>query len=145
MIPRSKFTLAKITQLDFAYQRPVLILEVPGFKKSFNLNKEVLSIGRHPNNFIFLEERQVSRCHATIAWLKYQDDHGSLQRDYWIIDGRGKKQRSSNGILINGTKKSTHRLNDGDIITIVENINITYKIVTNNTHNSNMLKTVYYL
>ena len=145
MIPRPMFSLAKITEHDFAQERPVLIVEFPGFKKGFNLNREVFCIGRHPSNYLVFEDKQVSRCHATIAWLKYQDNHGNWERAHWIIDGKGKKRRSRNGILINGIKKSTHRLNDGDIITIGKNIKITYLFVTNNTQNNNMLKTVYYL
>ncbi|ELS04679.1 FHA domain-containing protein [Xenococcus sp. PCC 7305] len=145
MIEGSKITLAKITKFDFTKGRPVLIVEFPGFKKSFSLNKEVFSIGRHPNNSLVLEDKQVSRCHATIAWLKYQDHHSNWQRDYWIIDGKGKQQRSSNGIFINETKKSHHRLRNGDIITIGHNVAITYRFVAYNTQNNNMLKTVYYL
>ena len=145
MIPGSKISLAKITKLDFTKGRPVLIVEFPGTKKALSLNQEVFSIGRHPNNSLVLENKQVSRCHATIAWLKHQDDYGNLHRAYWIIDGRGTKQRSSNGVFINGTKKLHHRLRNGDIIKIANNIKITYKFFLYNTHNNNMLKTVYYL
>ncbi len=145
MIEESKISLAKITKLDFTKGRPVLIVEYPGFKRSFCLNKEVFSIGRHPNNSLVLEDKQVSRCHATIAWLKCQDDHGNWHRAYWIIDGRGKKQRSRNGIFINGIKKLNHRLRHGDIITIANDIKITYKFLVYNTRNNAMLKTVYYL
>ena len=145
MIERSKVSLAKITKLDFTKGRPVLIVEFPGFKKSYSLNTEVFSIGRHPSNSLVLEDKQVSRCHATIAWLKCQDEHGNLQRGYWIIDGRGSKKRSSNGIFINGIKKSDYRLQTGDIITIGTNVKMTYRFVTYNTQNNAMLKTVYYL
>ena len=145
MIEESKISLAKITKLDFTKGRPVLIVEYPGFKKSFTLNKEVFSIGRHPNNSLVLEDKQVSRCHATIVWLEHQDDHGNLYRGYWILDGRGKKQRSSNGIVINGKRKFSHRLRNGDIIMIANNITITYEFITYNTQNNNKLKTVYYL
>lgn len=145
MIDKSKISLAKITQLDFTKGRPVLIVEYPGFKKSFSLNKEVFSIGRHPNNSLVLEDKQVSRCHATIAWLEHQDQQSNLHRAYWIIDGRGKKQRSSNGIFINGARKFHHRLRNGDIIAIANNIKITYKFMAFNTQSNAMLKTVYYL
>ena len=145
MILGSKFPLTKITQLDFAHGTPVLIVEFSGSKKSFNLNKEVFSIGRHPNNSLVLKDKYVSRYHATIIWLEYQDEWGNLQRTYCIIDGRGKEQRSRNGIFINGTKKSNHRLRNGDVITIGNNIKITYRFVAYNTQNNNMLKTVYYL
>ena len=145
MIQGSKISLAKITKLDFTKGRPVLIVEFPGTKKALSLNKEVFSIGRHPNNSLVLENKQVSRCHATIAWLKHQDERGNLNRAYWIIDGRGSKQRSRNGIFINGTKKLNHRLRNGDIITIGHNIKITYRFITYNTRNNAMLKTVYYL
>ena len=145
MIPGSKISLAKITKLDFTKGRPVIIVEFPGFKKSFTLNQKIFSIGRHPNNSLVLEDKQVSRCHATIAWLKYQDSQGNWQRGYWIIDGRGSKQRSRNGIFINGIKQSNYRLRDGDVITIGNNIKMTYEFVTYNTQNNAMLKTVYYL
>ena len=145
MIEESKISLAKITKLDFTKGRPVLIVEYPGFKKSFSLNKEVFSIGRHPDNSLVLDDKQVSRCHATIAWLEHQDNHGTLHRAYWIIDGRGKKHRSSNGIFINGVRKFNHRLRNGDIIAIANNIKITYKFLAYNTCNNAMLKTVYYL
>ena len=145
MTPRPKFSLAKITEHDFAKEISVLIVELPGFKKGYNLNREVFCIGRHPSNSLVFEDKLVSRCHATIAWLQYQDSHGNWERAYWIIDGKGKQRRSRNGILINGTKKSTHRLNDGDIITIGKNIKLTYRIFIKNTYNDNLLKTVYYM
>ena len=144
-IEESKISLAKITKLDFTQGRPVLIVEYPGFKRSFSLNKEVFSIGRHPNNSLVLEDKQVSRCHATIAWLRYPDGHGNFYRAYWIIDGRGKKQRSSNGILVNGKRKLNHCLRNGDIIAIANDIKITYKFIAYSTQNNAMLKTVYYL
>lgn len=145
MIDGSKVSLAKITKLDFTIGRPVLILEFPGCKKSFTLNREVFSIGRHPENSLVLDDKQVSRCHAMIAWLKSQDRHGNWQRNYWIIDGKGSKQRSRNGIFINGVKKVNYILRNEDIITIANNIQITYRFITYNTDNNKMLKTVYYL
>ena len=145
MTQESKISLAKITKFDFIKGRPVIIVEFPGFKKSFTLNQKIFSIGRHPNNSLVLEDKEVSRCHATIAWLKYQDSQGNWRRGYWIIDGRGSKQRSRNGILINGIKQSNHRLRNGDVITIGHNTKITYEFVSYNTHNNYMLKTVYYL
>lgn len=145
MIDKSKISLAKITQLDFTKGRPVLIVESPGFKKTFSLNREVFSIGRHPHNSLVLEDKQISRCHATIVWLEHQDDQSKLHRAYWIIDGRGKKQRSSNGIFINGERKFNHRLHSGDIITISDNVKIRYKFMAYNTQNNAMSQTVYYL
>ena len=133
---KPKLTLVKFNKADLLKGKHILIVEAQDSRRAVALNKAVFSIGRHPQNALVLSGNLVSRHHATIAWLKYSTNSGQDDYCYWIIDGKGKRQRSRNGILINGVKKSLHRLQSGDIITIGSETKITYNYIayTTETH-----------
>ena len=139
-----KLTLGKINEIDFVTGRPVLILESLESRRVISLNVNLFSIGRHPKSSLVINEKTISRHHATIAWLKYTD----RKRDrfgYWIIDGKGKNKRSRNGIFVNGKKTELHQLQPGDVITLGSEIKITYDYISYSTANNNQSKTIYYL
>ena len=146
---KSKLSLVKFNKADSLKGKHILIVESQNSRRAVALNKAVFSIGRHPQNALVISGNLVSRHHATIAWLKYSTDTGQDDYCYWIIDGKGKRQRSRNGIFINGSKKSLHRLQSGDIIIIGSETKITYNYIAYSTDTHDFLnycdgdKTVY--
>ena len=130
---KSRLTLVELNKADIAKGRHVLIVESPESRRAVSLNANVFSIGRHPHNDLALGDRLVSRHHATVAWMKYSQG-ADIDYSYWLIDGKGKRKRSRNGIYVNGKKKTLHRLTSGDTIKIGDNIRITYSYITYSTN-----------
>lgn len=136
---KSKLTLVNLNKADLAKGRHVLIVESPESRRAVSLNSHVFSIGRHPHNDLVINDPLASRHHATVAWMKYSETGNKVDYSYWIIDGRGKKKRSRNGITVNGEKKSLHRLVSGDVIRIGNGIKISYNYVTYTADSSQFL------
>ena len=137
---KSKLTLVKLNKADLAKGRHVLIVESPESRRAVSLNSHVFSVGRHPHNDLVINDPLASRHHATVAWMRYSEEEGNrVDYSYWIIDGKGKRKKSRNGIFVNGTKKSLHRLVSGDIIKIGSGIKISYNYVTYTTDSSQFL------
>jgi len=80
---------------------------------SFNLNKDVILIGRDPTCDIQIDNVGVSRHHARI------EKHGDI---YTLFD-----LGSSNGTFVRGQRITQHNLNNGDEITIW-NFSVFFKI-----------------
>ena len=135
---KSKLTLVKLNKADLAKGRHVLIVESPESRRAVSLNVNVFSIGRHPHNDLVISDRLASRHHATVAWMRYSEG-ANIDYSYWIIDGKGKRKRSRNGIYVNGNKKSLHRLTSEDIVRIGDNIKISYSYITYSTDSSQFL------
>ena len=74
--------------------------------RSYELQKDVLSVGRSSDNIIQVIDKKISRKHAEFV-LK--------QDKYWIVD-----LKSKNGTYVNGMKVLEQILNDGDVITVGE-------------------------
>ena len=136
---KPKLTLVKFNKADLLKGKHILIVESHDSRRAVALNKAVFSIGRHPQNALIVTGNLVSRHHATIAWLQNSTNSGQKDHCYWIIDGKGKRQRSRNGICINGSKKSLHRLQSGDVITIGSEIKITYNYIAYSTDTNDFL------
>ena len=136
---KSRLTLVEFNKANIAKGRHVLIMESLESRRAVSLNANVFSIGRHPHNDLVLGDRFVSRHHATFAWMKYSQG-ADIDYSYWLIDGKGKRKRSRNGIDINGKRKTLHRLISGDIIKIGDNIRITYNYITYSTNTNNIFK-----
>ncbi len=82
-----------------------LILSFNGVKqKTFELNKDELTIGRKPDNDIHIDNLAVSGRHAKIL---------TILNDSFIED-----LDSTNGTFINGEKITKHALKNGDVILI---------------------------
>lgn len=137
---KSKLTLVKFNKTDLSKGRHVLIVESPESKRAVSLNVSVFSMGRHPNNDLVISNRLASRHHATIAWMKYSEGENRQDFAYWIIDGKGKRKRSRNGIYINGKKKSLHRLKNGDEIAIGDDVKINYSYIAYTKDNQEFLE-----
>ncbi|MEM8720585.1 MAG: FHA domain-containing protein [Cyanobacteria bacterium P01_G01_bin.39] len=136
---KSKLTLVKLNKADLSKGRHVLIVESSESRRAVSLNVNVFSIGRHPNNDLVVSDTLASRHHATVAWMRYSEGTTRTDYSYWIIDGKGKRKRSRNGIYVNGDKKSLHRLVSGDIIKIGNDIKISYSYITYSTDSSQFL------
>lgn len=136
---KSRLTLVKLNKADLAKGRHVLIVESPESRRAVSLNVNVFSIGRHPHNDLVISDQLTSRHHATVAWMRYTDGTDRADYSYWIIDGKGKRKRSRNGIYINGKKKSLHRLTSGDVVSIGDSIKISYNYITYSTDSTQFL------
>ena len=136
---KSKLTLVSFNKATLLEGRHILIVESPDSRRAVSLNTSVFSIGRHPSNALVVSDKLISRHHATIAWMRYTGKSGQIDYAYWIIDGKGKRQRSRNGLFIDGKKKTLHRLDSGDIISIGKSIKITYNFITYSSETSGFL------
>jgi FHA domain len=65
---------------------------------------EMIRIGRHPDNEVWLTDTSVHRYHAVIH---------RTEADFFITDLSGE---AGNGVRINGTRRAQSPLSDGDII-----------------------------
>lgn len=93
-------------------QNHLLIVEDDRGTKEFLLKAPVYSVGRDPQCDIRLYSHFVSRRHATLIRISRLDG----TEYYQIVDGDGKGQSSSNGLLINGRKIPAHNLQNEDEI-----------------------------
>jgi pSer/pThr/pTyr-binding forkhead associated (FHA) protein len=146
MTTNPKLNLDRIDDIDLEQGKSILIIETPSYRKAITLNTSLFSIGRQANNSLVINDKLISRHHATIAWLKEQNERIEDSKSaYWIIDGKGAENRSRNGIWINGTRKVLHKLVSGDIIGLGTDLQLTYRYIPQNTERDRLLKTVYYL
>jgi FHA domain len=68
---------------------------------------EMIRIGRHPDNEVWLTDTSVHRYHAVI--------HRTEDADFCITDLSGEE---GNGVRINGTRRAQSPLADGDVIEV---------------------------
>ena len=88
----------------------------PSQGQRFEVNKDTITIGRLPDNDIAIQDQQVSRNHATIAW----------EGNQFVIHDLG----SGNGTTVNGTRLTGPcPLRDGDVIGLGDVI-LTFKGTT---------------
>ncbi|MES2682575.1 MAG: FHA domain-containing protein [Pseudomonadota bacterium] len=85
----------------------LFITESSGVARELALDKERVSIGRHADNDICLNDKAVSGHHAVII---------SILSDSFLED-----LDSTNGTLVNGKQIAKHPLSNGDTITIGRN------------------------
>lgn len=76
------------------------------------LNRPLMLVGRDPTCGIRIQDRFVSRVHASITRLTRHH-----QESYWLRDGDGRDKPSANGVMLNGKRlREAHQLRDGDLI-----------------------------
>jgi two-component system, NtrC family, sensor kinase len=90
--------------IEVAYLFP--IEKTSGLEEEYIISrdKDIITIGRHPNNNIAVTQEAISRHHARI------ERRGS---NFVILD-----LNSSNGTFVNGQKVSQQKLEEGDIVTM---------------------------
>ncbi|MDE3230840.1 MAG: FHA domain-containing protein, partial [Chloroflexota bacterium] len=76
-----------------------------GTGREFDLRKERLTIGRHRDSDVFLEDLAVSRLNTTIS----HNPNGAF-----IL----KDENSANGTYVNGERVTEHTLQDGDEVQV---------------------------
>jgi|GEM_PF-3865223 len=80
-------------------------------KQAFQLTGNFYSIGRDVEADIRLFSKGVSRYHASLIWLN---------QHYYIVDGDGDGQASTNGLLVNGQAIKESYLEPGDIVSFCQ-------------------------
>ncbi|MDJ0533056.1 MAG: ATP-binding protein [Xenococcaceae cyanobacterium MO_207.B15] len=93
--------------------RHLLMIKDRGGKRSYPLEAEIYSLGRTSRNSIVLQGASISRHHGTILRITVPESDRYLFR---IIDGSLNGKRSTNGIFINGQKRLSVDLQNGDVI-----------------------------
>lgn len=85
----------------------LIITDAEGGTREFPLSKERITIGRHPDNDISLNDKAVSGRHAVVITIL----HDSFLEDL----------NSTNGTQVNGKQIAKHPLADGDTVSIGRN------------------------
>ncbi len=85
----------------------LIITDSTGQSQDFPLTKERVTIGRHPDNDIPLNDKAVSGHHAVVI---------TILQDSFLED-----LDSTNGTQVNGKAIAKHPLSDGDLISIGRN------------------------
>lgn len=85
----------------------LIITDAEGASRDFPLTKERITIGRHPDNDISLNDKAVSGRHAVVITIL----HDSFLEDL----------NSTNGTLVNGKQVAKHPLANGDTVSIGRN------------------------
>lgn len=93
-------------------QEHCLVIEDDKGRQEIFLWETTYTMGRSPDCDIRLHSQFISRHHATV-YRRVRDDGSSY---YQIVDGDIEGKRSVNGLLINGTKQTSHNLQHGDEI-----------------------------
>ncbi len=108
--------------------RHVLVIEDTQGRRTVSLEAATYSLGRDPSCAIVLNSGFVSRQHAILLRVPVT---GASQVMFRIIDGNTKGERSKNGILVNGTKVSSHDLKHADAVSFSQDATVTYYTTTN--------------
>lgn len=85
----------------------LIVTDSSGQTREFQLDKERLSIGRHQDNDICLNDKAVSGHHAAVI---------TILQDSFLED-----LDSTNGTQVNGKQIAKHPLSHGDVVTIGRN------------------------
>jgi len=95
----------------------------PRVGRVYNLNPEVTTMGRDPQNDIILDDEAVSRQHAKVRSEKVKVEGEEAHEQFFIYD-----LATSNGTKVNGQEIMKHPLVDGDEIEIGRTILVFKKV-----------------
>ncbi|HBB32412.1 MAG TPA: phosphopeptide-binding protein [Cyanobacteria bacterium UBA8803] len=102
-----------------------LIIEDDKGRREIPLGGEIYSMGRDPSCDIRLFSMFVSRRHATLVRI----DREVGNYDYQIVDGDLEGNVSSNGIVINSRKVTTHSLKHKDEVVFACGVKAKYYLI----------------
>ncbi|MEM7552961.1 MAG: FHA domain-containing protein [Cyanobacteria bacterium P01_A01_bin.84] len=105
----------------------LLIIEDSQGRKEFTLDRPTYSIGRDRECDIRLISQFVSRHHATL--LRVPQGNEEKNYSYRIVDGNAKGRPSSNGLMINGRKSTSHDLKNEDEIVFSPQVRAIYYLL----------------
>ena len=108
--------------------RHLLIVKDRRGKKAIPLSLDIYSLGRAKTNSIILVDSSVSRQHATIYPVVDSDEKFAPFR---VIDGDFEGNKSTNGLIVNGSKCKIHHLKHGDVIEFGDYVKVTYYTLFN--------------
>ena len=94
--------------------RHVLVLDDNAGRRTISLEAATYSLGRDPSCALVLHSNYVSRQHAILLRVPVPGQSTHLYR---ILDGNSKGELSTNGLIVNGQRKTSHDLVHGDTIT----------------------------
>jgi len=104
-----------------------LVVEDRDGRRSQVLTSAKYFIGRDLANDICLNSQYASRYHAMLLRVPAEKEG---EYYYRILDGDLEGRPSTNGLLINGQKISTHQLKSGDVISFGPDAKATYIVKT---------------
>ncbi|ABC99139.1 pSer/pThr/pTyr-binding forkhead associated (FHA) protein [Thermostichus sp. MS-CIW-21] len=108
-------------------QQHILVVEDRDGRRSQVLTSAKYFIGRDLANDICLNSQYASRYHAMLLRVPAEKEG---EYYYRILDGDLEGRPSTNGLLINGQKISTHQLKSGDVISFGPDAKATYIVKT---------------
>ena len=109
----------------------VITVEDPKGFRNFLLHNMTYSLGRGVENLIVLRSNLVSRQHAMLLTIASTEGSSYFFR---IIDGNLNGTRSTNGILINGKRRLSHILCQGDEILFSKDTRVVYQVISAISH-----------
>jgi tetratricopeptide (TPR) repeat protein len=110
---------------SFPQGQPLLILEDDSGRREILLDGDRYQLGRDPKSEICLRSKFVSRQHAVLIRL----NHPNGQFTYQIVDGDLDGKPSTNGLLINGQKRSAMDLQAEDVIVFGPKVRAIYRLL----------------
>ena len=102
----------------------ILKIEAPLGQSIIDLDRNYYTLGRGSKNSIIIQDKEVSRCHATI--VRQKNVRFNNKNIFWIYDGNLKGKRSTNGLIINDEYCLKHLLKPKDLIFLGKNVKLTY-------------------
>ncbi|MEM8804993.1 MAG: EAL domain-containing protein [Cyanobacteria bacterium P01_G01_bin.38] len=105
-------------------------LEIKDYQGAHRIPLEgvTYSIGRASSNSIVISAPEISRQHAILLRIAFPDSDHHFFR---LIDGNLNGKRSTNGVFVNGEKRSSHILRHGDQVDFGGKTKATYFCVSN--------------
>lgn len=113
----------------------VLIIEGKNDHRIIYLEDYLYEIGRRNNAHITIQDKAVSRYHATIV---KEFDKENFIFCYKILDGSLSGEKSRNGLVINNKRCKSKILEHGDLISFTNNIKARFFVIDKNSVNDNL-------
>lgn len=113
----------------------VLIIEGKNDHRIIYLEDYLYEIGRRNNAHIIIQDKAVSRYHATIV---KEFDKENFIFCYKILDGSLSGEKSRNGLVINNKRCKSKILEHGDLISFTNNIKARFFVIDKNSVNDNL-------
>ncbi|MGF1490585.1 MAG: FHA domain-containing protein [Prochloraceae cyanobacterium] len=113
MAKNSKLLLVKTMKNNPEKYGYIITIEDNKGQRTIELTQDAYSLGRSPKSEIIIYAERVSRYHATIIRKKSKKGNSY---NFFIVDGDLKGNKSTNGIVVNGTYKASHQLKHGDVV-----------------------------
>ena len=108
--------------------RHVLIIDDNSGRRTISLEAATYSLGRDPSCALVLHSNYVSRQHAILLRVPIP---GKASHLYRLLDGNSRGELSTNGLSINGVRKTSHDLNHGDTIVFSRDVSAIYYTAAN--------------